>query len=110
VIHHLDDENAVRFLAELGRVSRRGIVVNDLHRGQLAWLGAWLVGRFLTRNPFTRHDAPLSVRRAYTLVEMEELLARAGLEPVARRHGFLRHRYAVVAVPPARTGEASPGS
>jgi ubiquinone/menaquinone biosynthesis C-methylase UbiE len=106
VVHHLDEEAAVRFLAELGRVSRRGVVVNDLHRGQLAYLGAWLLGRFLTRNAFTRHDAPLSVRRAYTAEEMELLLGRAGLEPVARRHGLLGHRYAVVAVPPAATVDA----
>jgi ubiquinone/menaquinone biosynthesis C-methylase UbiE len=98
VVHHLDESAAVRFLAELARVSRVGVVVNDLHRGRLAWLGAWLVGHFLTRNRFTRHDAPLSVRRAYRLAELEGLLERAGLEAVDRRVGPFGHRYAVVAV------------
>ena len=42
VLHHLDEDPAVRFLAELGRVSRRGVVVNDLHRGGLGLFGAWL--------------------------------------------------------------------
>jgi len=110
VLHHLDEDAAVRFLAELGRVSRRGVVVNDLQRGRLAWLGAWLLGRLLTRNRFTRDDAPLSVRRAWTLDEMEVLLGRAGLRPIARRRDILGHRYAVVAVPPAPAGAASPGS
>ena len=49
----------------MGRVARLGIVVNDLERGRLGWLGAWLMGHLLTGNRYTRHDAPLSVRRAY---------------------------------------------
>ena len=63
-MHHLDEDEAVRFLAELGRVSRRGIVVNDLHRGHLGLLGAWLAGRFLTRNRYTRDDSLLAIKRA----------------------------------------------
>jgi hypothetical protein len=80
------------------RVSRRGIVVNDLARGRMAWLGAWLLSRLATRNRYSRHDAPLSVRRAYTVVEMHALLAVAGLRPIATRRHILRHRYAIAAV------------
>ena len=101
VVHHFDEDAAVRFLAELGRVSRRGVVVNDLHRGALGLLGAWLAGCFLTRNHYTRDDSLLSVRRAYTIGEMERLLRRAGLEPIDRRTSAFGQRYAIVAVPPA---------
>ncbi|HEV8490084.1 MAG TPA: methyltransferase domain-containing protein [Candidatus Limnocylindrales bacterium] len=98
VLHHLDRADAVRLLAEMARVSRRGIVVNDLQRAPHAWLGAWLVSRLFTRNRYSRYDAPLSVRRAYTVVEMKALLAVAGLRPIATRRHFLRHRYAIAAV------------
>jgi ubiquinone/menaquinone biosynthesis C-methylase UbiE len=101
VVHHLDDDAAVRFLAELGRVSRRGVVINDLHRGELGLLGAWLAGRLLTRNRYTRDDSLLSVRRAYTLAETETMLRRAGLEPIDRRTSAFGQRYAIVAVPAA---------
>ena len=101
VVHHLDEEPAVRFMAELGRVSRRGVVINDLHRGELGLFGAWLAGRFLTRNRYTRDDSLLSVRRAYTIAETEALLRRAGLEPVDRRTSAFGQRYAIVAVPAA---------
>lgn len=97
VIHHLEPDDAVTFLAELRRVSRRGIVVNDLARGRLAWLGAWLVSHSLAASPYTRHDGPLSVRRAYTRGEMERLLRRAGLQPIRAFTGFAGHRYAIVA-------------
>jgi ubiquinone/menaquinone biosynthesis C-methylase UbiE len=100
VVHHFDEEAAVRVLAELGRVSRRGVIVNDLHRGSLGLFGAWLAGRFLTRNHYTRHDSVQSVRRGYTIAEMERLLRRAGLEPVDRRTAAFGQRYAIVAVPP----------
>ena len=82
-------------------MSRRGIVINDLHRGRLGLLGAWLAGRFLTRSRYTRDDSPLSVRRAWTLPEVEALLRRAGLEPVDRRTAAFGQRYVVVAVPAA---------
>ncbi len=84
LLHHLDPTVAVAVLAEMARVARRGVVVNDLVRGRLAWLGAWLLTRLRTRNRYTRYDAPLSVRRAYTVAELTALLAAAGLR-VKRR-------------------------
>ncbi len=39
-----------RFLRELGRVARIGIVVNDLGRSRITLLGAWLLSRITTRN------------------------------------------------------------
>lgn len=98
VVHHLDRAEAAGFLRELARVAKLGIVVNDLERGWLPWLGAWLVLHAMTRNPFTLHDGPLSVRRSYTRREMERLLADAGLRPVAEVAGFAGHRRAIAAV------------
>jgi ubiquinone/menaquinone biosynthesis C-methylase UbiE len=97
LLHHLEPADAVAFLRELRRVSRRGIVVNDLLRGRLAWLGAWLVVQTVARSRYTRHDGPLSVRRAYSRAEMLALLAVAGLTPVATMDGFARHRIAIAA-------------
>jgi SAM-dependent methyltransferase len=97
VLHHLEPEDAVRFLRELRRVSRRGIVVNDLARGRLYWIGAWILTRTVATARYTRHDGPLSVRRAYSRPEMEGLLREAGLEPSATFVGFAGHRYAIVA-------------
>ena len=79
------------------RVSSQGVVVNDLDRGWLGWLGAWLLGHFLTRNPYTRHDAPMSVRRAYHPTELIALLHDAGLVPVRTFRGSFRQRYAIAA-------------
>jgi ubiquinone/menaquinone biosynthesis C-methylase UbiE len=99
VVHHLDPGEAVAFLREMARIASVGVVVNDLERGVVHWLGAWLVLHALTRNRFTLHDGPLSVRRAYTRLEMRDLLTAAGLRPVAELHGFAAHRWAIAAVP-----------
>jgi ubiquinone/menaquinone biosynthesis C-methylase UbiE len=79
-LHHFEDPDAVRVLSEMDRLSKAGFIVNDLRRSRIALLGAWLAGRLFTRNRLTRHDAPLSVRRAFTPAELSQLLARAGIE------------------------------
>jgi SAM-dependent methyltransferase len=95
VLHHLDPAAARSMLAEMARVARVGVVVNDLVRTRLSWLGAWLLGHLATANRFTRHDAPLSVRRAYTVSELTALLAVAGLRVEQRMDGPFGHRVAL---------------
>ena len=101
VLHHLEPDEAVALLREMARVADRGVVINDLARGWLPWLGAWLTLHLITRNRFTLHDGPLSVRRAYTVGEARKLLARAGLRVVHQGAGFAGHRWALAAVPAA---------
>jgi hypothetical protein len=98
VLHHLEPDDAVALLVEMARVARLGIVVNDLNRGRVQWVGAWLVSHALTWNRYTRHDAPLSVLRAYRRREMRDLLDKAGLRPVGEFGGFIGHRYAIAAI------------
>jgi len=99
VLHHLEAAEAAALVREMARVARHGIVINDLARGRLAWLGAWVLLHVMTRNPFTRHDGPLSVRRAYSLAEARTLLTEAGLRVVDEEIGFVGHRWALAAVP-----------
>jgi ubiquinone/menaquinone biosynthesis C-methylase UbiE len=99
VLHHLEPAEAVAMLRELRRVARAGVVINDLARGRLPFVLAWLAIHGLTRNRFTRHDGPMSVRRAYTVAEATDLLTEAGLRVVRVHHGLLRHRWAIAAGP-----------
>ena len=96
-LHHFEGEDAVRVLRELHRVARRGVVVNDLRRSRPALLGARLLAATVwRRHPVTRHDGPLSVRRAFTPAELLDLARRAGMEG-ARVHTHLPFRLALVA-------------
>jgi len=98
VLHHIEPGEAGDFLREAARVAREAVVINDLDRGWRWFLGAWLLARIATRNPYTRHDGPLSVRRAYTADEVVAMARRAGLRPVARYHSRPGYRYALVFV------------
>jgi SAM-dependent methyltransferase len=95
LVHHLEPVDAALLLAELRRVALRGVIVNDLVRSTTSWMGAWLIAHLLTRNPLTRHDAPLSVRRAYTFAELRALARTAGLEMVGMFRGPFGHRWSL---------------
>lgn len=78
-LHHFAPEDAVRVLGEMDRLSRAGFILNDIRRGALGYAAAWAASRLATRNRLTRHDMPLSVRRAYTPDELRALVQRAGI-------------------------------
>ena len=84
-LHHFAPEQAVVLLAEMRRVSQRGVIVNDIVRSWPGLVGAWLLGRMISRNRLTRHDGLASARRAYTSSELCGLAARAGLTVLAKR-------------------------
>jgi ubiquinone/menaquinone biosynthesis C-methylase UbiE len=73
VAHHLEPGELVRFVNESLRVARVAALVNDLRRSP-AHLALTYAGFALYRSRLTRHDAPASVRRAYTPGELRELL------------------------------------
>ena len=96
-LHHFENGDEVRVLRELDRVSRIGLIVNDLARSRPALLGARLLAATVWRtHPVTRHDGPLSVRRAFTPAELGALAARAGVAN-ARVHAHVPFRVALVA-------------
>jgi hypothetical protein len=98
-LHHFPPGEAVAVLRELARVARRAWVVVDLERSFPAYVGALLL-RLVLRNRLTRHDAPASVLRAYTLAELRDLLDEAGLRGAvsATRFPFRLAAYGVYPV------------
>lgn len=79
LLHHLEPHEAIRGLRELGRVARLGVVVNDLRRGIWPLCATWASIVAFGRSPVTRTDGLISARRAYSLDEVDGLLAEAGL-------------------------------
>ena len=80
LLHHLDPGDAVAVLREMARVARHGVVINDLRRGVFPFVATGVTVALLGRCRATRVDGLRSVRRAYTLGELDELLGEAGLE------------------------------
>lgn len=80
-LHHFREGDAAAVLAEMRRVTARWALVSDLRRSETAFAAVWGVTRLMP-NPMTRHDGPLSVRRAYTEGELVDLARRAGWDEV----------------------------
>ena len=81
--HHLDDVRVVRFLRWMEDRARVGWLINDLHRHRVPWLVAQHGARLLGMHRFVRHDAPLSVARAFDRRDWLRLLEAADLAPPA---------------------------
>lgn len=88
--HHLSPQDLVRFVNEALRVCRIAVLVNDLVRHPLH-MSLVYAGMPLYRSRLTRHDAPASVRQAYTVGEMQSLLAQTSAARVEiHRHYLFR--------------------
>ncbi len=72
--HHLQPAMLQLFAGEALRVGRRAVLINDLIRSPVH-LALVYLGLPLFRGRMTWHDAPASVRQAYTVDEMRELLS-----------------------------------
>lgn len=72
-LHHFHGPNPSYLLREMERLSRSGVVINDLHRHPLAYIGIWTLSRILRMSPMVQHDGPISVRRGFSRGELESL-------------------------------------
>jgi 2-polyprenyl-3-methyl-5-hydroxy-6-metoxy-1,4-benzoquinol methylase len=87
-LHHLDRQAATACLAEMAAAAAVG-VVNDLLRTRISLALVWVATRVLRLHPVSRHDGPLSVRRAYSPAELAALAERAGVRARIRRYPWL---------------------
>jgi 2-polyprenyl-3-methyl-5-hydroxy-6-metoxy-1,4-benzoquinol methylase len=95
-LHHLDRPAAVRCLAEM-RAAAPLALVNDLLRTHASLALVWLVTRLLRLHPVSRHDGPVSVRRAYSATEVAGLAEQAGARARIRRYPWLGRLVAEIA-------------
>lgn len=81
-LHHLTNEDAAHALRAMARALRPGglLVVSDLLRTRMGYAMAAAASRLVTRSRVVHTDALRSVRAAFTLHELRELCADAGLD------------------------------
>jgi ubiquinone/menaquinone biosynthesis C-methylase UbiE len=93
--HHLGFEASARVLAGMDRLTTRGFVVSDLRRDRPTLWGVRAAMALVRAHPFTRHDAPASVRRAFTPAEYRRMVGLSGVQGV-RLHAHWYFRVALV--------------
>ncbi len=71
--HHFSSAELPAMVERLVSISRFGVVISDIHRHPIPWAAVWLVTRLVSRNPFIRHDGPLSVARGFRAADWRAL-------------------------------------
>jgi ubiquinone/menaquinone biosynthesis C-methylase UbiE len=76
--HHFNDQELVSLLQQFKKQCRIGIVINDIHRHWFAYHSiAWITKLFL-KSYLVKHDAKLSVWRAFRRADLERIIQQAG--------------------------------
>jgi SAM-dependent methyltransferase len=84
-LHHFADDEAIRLLRGAQLMAQRGVLVADLERTDLAIAGIYLLTACVFREPMTRFDGRLSIRRAFSFQEMGRLASAAGWRQFGHR-------------------------
>ena len=77
--HHFSDQDLVSFFAKLKSQVSLGMVINDIHRHWFAFYSIMWLTRIFSRSAMVKHDAPVSVARAFKRKELEDILRKAGI-------------------------------
>ena len=89
-LHHLEPEQIAVFFNEALRVARLAVIASDIRRNRIHWIAAHL-GKLQYRSRLTRHDAPVSIRRAYTITEARAMAQKSKASSfLIRPHYFQR--------------------
>lgn len=112
--HHLGVDDARQVLAEMCRVSRRLVLVNDLVRSWVAAGSIWILAGVGSRNRLIRHDGRLSVLKSFRPWELLALARAAGAATSGFRWRLVRtfpYRMTLAGMriddPPSRKSSAS---
>jgi SAM-dependent methyltransferase len=87
-LHHFSEADAVAVLRQAATLASRSVLVADLRRCSRGTLGVDLLTTVWMREPMTRNDARISVRRAFSFTELAELARAAGWRDFAHARRF----------------------
>jgi len=77
--HHFKEEELVLQLRWMRQNSKLGFFINDLQRHGIAFYAIKVLTGLFSKSYLVKHDAPLSVARAFIRKEWKELLSAAGI-------------------------------
>lgn len=76
--HHFTNDELITFFRQLRNQVSIGIIINDIHRHWFAYHSIKLLTKFFSKSTMVKHDAPLSVMRAFKRKELESIVQQAG--------------------------------
>jgi SAM-dependent methyltransferase len=88
-LHHFSEEEAILLIRRTGVMTSGNILFSDLERSDLGIAGIYALTTLIFREPMTRFDGRLSMRRAFSFGEMENLAQAAGWRRFGHRRFFV---------------------
>jgi 2-polyprenyl-3-methyl-5-hydroxy-6-metoxy-1,4-benzoquinol methylase len=83
--HHFSNEELIDFFRNLKSQLTIGFVINDIHRHWFAYHSIKVLTRIFSKSTMVKHDAPVSVMRAFRKNELQEILRQAGIQHYSLR-------------------------
>ena len=78
-MHHFTAQELTQVLPQWARLARQSLIMSDLVRHPAPYWFMKATSPIFARSSITRHDAAVSIRRAYRPHELERIAAEAGL-------------------------------
>ena len=77
--HHFSQGELVEMMEWMKNNCRQGFFINDLHRHPLAYFSIKWITKIFSGSYLVKNDAPLSVARAFSIKDWQEVFAKAGI-------------------------------
>lgn len=70
-MHHFSDAEITKLVSEIKQKSTIGVLINDLHRSEMAYALFWVISLFFG-NRVARNDGLVSIRKAFRREDLEK--------------------------------------
>jgi 2-polyprenyl-3-methyl-5-hydroxy-6-metoxy-1,4-benzoquinol methylase len=77
--HHFSTAQLIQFFKQLKDQVSTGIIINDIHRHWFSYYSIKWLTKVFSRSVMVKHDAPMSVLRAFKRKDLVEILEGAGI-------------------------------
>lgn len=74
ICHHFDDQDLILLLKKCYEKASLAVIINDLQRNCLSYYGIKILSKTLRLSHLAQHDGPLSVLRAFTYEELDNII------------------------------------
>jgi hypothetical protein len=78
-LHHFTEEEIVFLIKKFLRIGKKGIIINDLQRSYLAFLGIKILTILFSKSELVKNDAPLSVKRGFKKNDLVGIFVESGI-------------------------------
>ncbi|MFA5804567.1 MAG: methyltransferase domain-containing protein [Melioribacteraceae bacterium] len=75
-LHHFNEGEINNLMQRFMKISRYGVIVNDLHRSVFSYVCIKLLTSLCSKSEMVKNDGPLSVKRGFIKHELKDIFSR----------------------------------